>query len=84
MIAKQNGESSWNFETDGDQEQLEIKMDFIIGKMLEQMQETIKLLVDLRDTRRLIGLQECTNLLYGQADQAMSQGKKMTVTEQGD
>jgi len=90
MTAKKNGPTGWNIETDGDPDlelkKLEMKADFITPKILEQMQLLVQILVQLESPDRLLNLLSCTREVFKQADDAMSKGARMEISDkyQGD
>ena len=81
MSAKQNGKSFFQIETDGDPEKLKAMTESIMQKVLETMQEAVILLVNQKDTQALIALQSCYNTLFKEAEECMSKGKRMEITD---
>lgn len=75
----------WNFETNGNEttelKKLELKADFITPKILEQLQLLVQILVQLENPERLLALLASTREVFRQADQAMGEGKTMTIVD---
>ena len=82
--AKQNGKSYWNTETNGDPENLAAKIELSTNLSIERFQRLIQVLVELKDTQRLLALQAVTQELYRRADECLSQGKTMTFADDVD
>ena len=88
MTAQQNGESYWDTGGNGGDtmqlKTLEMKADMVTDKVLEQLQELVQILVELKDTERLLTLLSCTREVFRRADECMSQGKTMSIADSQD
>ncbi len=96
MVAKQNGRSYWDLNAgEGKTDEpatedtlqlrsLEMKADIVANKTLEQLQGLVQILVMLKDSDRLLALLSCTREVFRQADQAMNEGKTITIKDDVD
>ena len=80
MTAKQSGKSHWAIEPKT-KDQKKFITDQAFQMVLKTIQHAIVHLTNSNQSKRLQALQACTNQLYKQADQCLSQGKRMVVTD---
>lgn len=83
MTARRNGKSYWHVKPET-KEQEDKMTDRAFKMVLNTIQYAITLLVNAKDTKRLVALQSCTNKLYEQADTCLSQGRTMTIADDVD
>jgi len=80
MVAKAAGKASW---TAGPENSPEMEMEELtvaaMSRVLEINQRAIVHLVNTKDSQRLVALQACLNKLLEQADECLSQGKRMAI-----